>query len=328
MRILYSGTIDGAHSKNGGYQHILDNPLTQGVLLASNCLFGNVSKKFRLRKITYFLLDMKTRWARRHYDITHLFYADLTMSPLFPYKKRRNNKIVGTIHLDLEKQRFGKAYINNLKSFDGVIVLSSQQKEYYKNKFNIDTVFIPHGLDKPSFSFEKSLDIHGNEIDKDKINLITLGKNYRDFKTLEEAIIHFQNTPEIHFHIVGAPTMIKERLKDYTNVSIYNRLNDNQYYSLIEECDYSFLPLTFATANNALLEVQSLGRKSILPNLPGVLDYSAPSPLNIMYNSMDELFGIIGSLTKSGYVKEIEEYAKRFRWENIYKELNQFYSEL
>ena len=45
----------------------------------------------------------------------------------------------------------------------------------------------------------------------------------------------------------------------YKNAITYDWVDDNVYYTLLSKCDYNFLPLAFATANNTLLEAQFLG---------------------------------------------------------------------
>ena len=74
--------------------------------------------------------------------------------------------------------------------------------------------------------------------------------------------------PDIMFHAVGQCSDWKKRMSSMENITVYPFLSDD-YYSLLSKCDYNFLPLTFATANNALLEAQALGITSILPKISG-----------------------------------------------------------
>lgn len=83
------------------------------------------------------------------------------------------------------------------------------------------------------------------------------------------------------------------------------------------------MPVTFATANNALLEAQAVGIKSILPRIPGILDYAAID--NIFYDNIENLINLIDHLSKSSISTEIISHAQKFRWENIYLQLDEFY---
>lgn len=328
MKILYSGFIDPSHSAFGGYHNIINFPVDSKILLSENYPLGKIDKKYHLRKIPLWLLDFHTRILRKEYSITHLFYGEITMCPFIGYKKSKTHKTVITLHLDIEKQHLHSFFIKSLRNFDGIIVLSSQQQKYYKEKYNIDTTFIPHGFDTPKFSFKIAKDKNGLTLNPKIINLITCGKNYRDYVLLEKTIKHYSNNNQIHFHIVGAPSEVKIKLMNEHNVSVYDRLTDDEYYSLIQSCDYAFLPVTFATANNALLEAQALGIRSILPNISGILDYAAPRPLNLFYSSFDTLIGIIDDLNKTKPSQELIKYSMKFHWSNIFRELKQFYENL
>lgn len=326
MRILYSGFIDPAHSSYGGYHGILRYPGCAKALLTSDYPLGTLDKKFHLRKIPYWLMDLDTRIRRRNYDITHLFYGEVTMFPYMRYRKDTRHKTVITLHLDIEKQHNYKHFIKALPAFDGIIVLSTQQQAYYREKHGIETTFIPHGFDTPLFSRKLPKDENGKEPDPSKINLTTCGKNYRDFDTLLKVIAHFEHDSRFHFHLAGTPAGIKEKARKFSNVSIYPHISDDEYYSLIEASDYSFLPVLFATANNALLEAQALGVRSILPSVPGILDYAAPD--NLFYGGYDSLLSTIDGLGKSGAVESIRRHAGKFQWVNIFKQLDEFYANL
>ena len=328
MKILYSGFIDSQHSSFGGYHNILRYPDCTKSLLTTQYFLGKVDKKYHLRKIPLWLMDFHTRIKRFDYDITHLYYGEITMCPFFPYSKSATHKTVITLHLDIEKQNLHSFFLKSLSGFDGIIVLSSQQQQYYKEKYGIQTTFIPHGFDTPIFKKTVAQDIHGRSINRSKINLITSGKNYRDFATLQNIIDMFLNDERFHFHIVGAPNEIKQNLSMKRNVSVYNRLSDDEYYTLIQNCDYNFLPVSFATANNALLEAQALGIRSILPDIPGIMDYGAPKPLNYYYSNYEDLVQIIRNLEKAEISQSIIDFSQKFSWDNIFKQLEKFYKQL
>lgn len=329
MNVLYSGFRDPSHSINGGYDKITAIRLTKKILLSENYLFGKCKFKTHIMRIPVTFLDIHTRILRRRYDITHLFYGEITMIFFLPYFKSKKHKTVITVHLDVEKRRYPKLFIWLLRFFDGIIVLSSQQKNYLENKYNIKSTFIPHGFSTPQFTICMPRDVEGNLMSKDKINIITVGENYRDFATLKYVVNKLENNGKYQFHLVGIPDFIKGELSRCANVSIYPRLSDNEYYSLISKADYGFLPLLFATANNTLLEYQYLNLPSILPDIDGVSDYAAPEPLNYFYSDKEHLINIILSLNKSDKTEELSSFAqKHFDWDKIYEKLIVFYDSL
>lgn len=326
MRVLFSGFRNHLHSKEGGYDRIA-NMTGSDRLFADEMLLWKKWDSAVSKRLTLLLLDIITRIKRRKYDFTHLFYGEFSMFYFIPYVRSARHKLVITIHMDLEKRRFKKLFLKSLKAFDGVIVLSRAQQKSLKEKYGINSVFIPHGFNHPQYQDVLPVSLKGEAFDKNKINVIVIGQNYRDFKLLYDVISTIKRK-DILFHLVGIPLDEKvkyERFKDVTR--IYKYLDSNEYYSLIEHSDYNFLPLTYATANNTLLEAQFLNVCSILPDIDGVSDYASPE--NIFYSDKDECFRIFSNLKKRDRtVGVIKEFAEKFKWENIYKLLREYYNTL
>ncbi len=327
-RVLFSGFRDPAHSKSGGYDWITGYGDASDTLLLSEVPFGNISMKSGWIRLPLAILDLLTRFRRKRYDIVHLFYGDVTMLRFLPYRKSRTHKVVATVHLDIETRRFKKALIKQLRVLDRVIVLSSGQERELKEKYDIDAVFIPHGFNRPVFEKVNVADRNGRYLDGDKINVLTIGKTYRDFDLYDRIVSRLCSRPEIQFHLVGAPEDVKSRYVNAKNVRVYNRLEDNEFYSLISIADYCFLPLSFATANNSLLESQSLDLPLILPSIAGVEDYAAPAPMNIFYTSEEDLCEKLCELKKSKKDGQLSEFVERFEWSNIYRLLDSLYDNL
>ena len=320
-KILYVGYRDISHSSAGGYDGIIENPETDR-LMGENVLFGNIEVSQRGKILNVLVLDIISRVKRFKYDVVHYFYGDTMFVPYIKFKK---HKTIATIHLNVEdNHRKRTAFFRALKSLDGIVVLSSNQKRLLKEKYGIESEFIPHGFNKPKFVKEDT------GLDKKLVNICVLGQNYRDYDTMERIIMYcLKHRNDIRFHLIGQPQRIKEKYFNISNVVVYQRLPDNKYFSIIEECDYSFLPLTFATANNALLEAGFLGVTSILPKISGVEDYGAPKPLNLYYSNFDEAVNLFKGLKKHSKSDELIEFCeKNFLWDSVYKKLNEYYNAL
>ena len=323
MRVLFIGYRDARHSSAGGYDKIIGFPgsdyISDQMVPLKKIPVGQRGKSINL-----FFLDLFFRLKRHKYDISHIFYGDTI---IFPYKKSKKNKVVATIHLDLDqRKRFPALFIKALKSLDGVIVLSSQQAAILNEKYGINATFIPHGFSTPKFRH-----VCLDSIKDGKINVFYSGTNYRDVNALLDILSYCEaNRKDVFFHIVGQPSGFSAQLPKTANFTVYNRLTDDEYFSLLSACDYNYLPLTFATANNALLEAQFLGIPSILPSISGISDYAAPSPLNIFYVSREDMEEVFVDLEKvqDNRASELRNYANKFSWENIYKLLERFYLDL
>jgi glycosyltransferase involved in cell wall biosynthesis len=344
-KILVSGFSFGHITKYGGYDKIGKNPSVSYIHsnLCSIIFFPKLIK-YRLinkclnviRFICLFLLDIRARvlFAIK-YDVLHYVYTEDQY--FFPRIFRNKKKVIGTVHLDpISVENYhslgrNKNYLRFIQSFDVLITLSSEMAMLFNTRYGVKTKFIPHGFSKPSFVKIPYYDRDGKTIDKSKINVFFSGTNYRDYDTLMYIIENICNQ-NVYFHIMGQSNTNKKREKRlnnrYTHVSVYNRLTDDAYYSALNDCDYNFLPLTFATANNVLFEAQSFGLVSILPNISGICDYAAPNPLNIFYNDKNDALKICNSLQKTEHDNRIMEFSHKFDWENIYKQLDEVYNSL
>lgn len=289
MKVLYIGRRDPNHSKFGGYDYIAKNPNTD-YYDCNKTIFAKIPEGTPGKGILmYFCGFCYSLLKRNEYDVIHNFYGDFMLYAKCP--KNKKAKYVATIHLKTEK--LSKRKMRILKTYDAVIVLSKSEQLYLRQK-GVNAFFIPHGFNAPVF--EKSVS-EKNAVDKIKLNIFYSGMNYRDFNTFTRiASFVKEKRRDIVFHAVGQSASNKAILKNHENVKVYERLTDNEYYSLLNECDYNFLPLTFATANNALLEAQTLGKISILPNISGLTDY-ADKENNIFYNNASELESLFMSIT-------------------------------
>lgn len=327
MKVLFSGSRDLNHSSAGGYHKITDINLPKKILWLDQFPFSQ--KKNKLLHIPLILLELQTNLLKNKFDIVHFFYGDVTKYHFIPFKKTRKTKSIITLHLNIDhKKRFQKRFVKMLREFDGIIVLSSQQQNYLKAKYNLNSVFIPHGFSEPQFSYKVPKDLNGNIINLNKINITIIGENYRDYN-LVKIILDSRLKDDIQFHLVGTPKQYKDILGKYNNVSIYPRISNDEYFTLISVSDYNFLPVTFATANNTLLEAQFLNTPSILPKIEGITDYAAPEPYNIFYKNVGDLITNLNSLNKTPKEIYLSNFTKNnFDWNIIYRRILDFYENL
>ena len=319
MNILYVGHRDNNHSKYGGYDYIAKHPNTT-YLKDTDAPFGFIPLFKPFKNLNLLFLDLAAKRQKNVFDIIHFFYGDYMFFSPPPANSRA--KFVSTIHLKTSSMQTYK--INMLKHYAGVVCLSRSEEQELVN-LGINACFIPHGFNFPIFN---KLSPEKLDINNEKINIFYSGTNYRDFDTLKNILLYCtEKKYDYVFHVLGQTEVNKQVLKNYHNAVIYPRVDDDIYYSLLAECDYNFLPLTFATANNAMLESQALGITSIIPKISGITDYSDPDN-NIFYSNNDELFTIFDNLKKKSICKNLADYAKKFEWSNIYKLLDNFYSSL
>lgn len=317
MKILYAGYRDHNHSKYGGYDYIRYYP--EAVYLdAATLPLGHIPAGKRGKRLNLMVLDYFARKEKNFFDIIHFFYGDVCLFK--PKPKESFAKFISTIHL--KSEILSKSKLNILKSHDGVIALSTSETDRLK-ELGVNSYFIPHGFPMPLF--EKKV---CDNLDVNFINVFYSGMNYRDFDTFYKIARYcLEKKLFIRFYAVGQSPYNKEKLKGLSNVVICPRLEDDAYYSLLSQCDYNFLPLTFATANNALLEAQALGIISIIPKITGITDY-AECEHNLFYSSYDDIVALFDNLSKSVINNNLSEFSKSFLWENIYSQLKRVYEDV
>jgi len=321
MKILYVGYRDDNHSKYGGYDHIAQYPESD-FLDAKNVPFGFIPSGRRGKRINLFFLDIISRVKRYKYDIVHLIYGDSQL--LSAHGKNIKHKIVITMHLKIQDMTPKK--IEYLKKMDGVIVLSSEQY-FYAKKIGFNAYFVPHGFDKPTYNSLLPICKNNRTLDFSKINVFFSGTMYRNYDILYHFVNLIKNRNDIVIHVLGQKNNEKARLVDYNNVIIWERLSDDQYYSLLSMCDYNLLPLLFSTANNALMEAQNLGIRTIISDIEGVRDYACCDG-NLFFKDKYDLEKIVFILKKEFQSDTIIKHAQKYYWKNIYMQLQKLYIDL
>lgn len=320
-KLLFIGYSSEIRTKQSGYEHIVDlesQAYSTDYLDAASLPFGFIPCGSRGKRLNLYFLELIGHFKSKKYDLIHNFYCD--QPALLKLPKERNYKAVATTHLNYHN--FSKHQIKILRSYDVVICLNSKEEEFLKN-LNINAKFIPHGFYKPNFKLNQTI----FDAYKEKINICFAGVCYRDYKTLEFFISNIQQRLDIQVHLLGQKKAEKEFFSKFKNVKVYDFLSDDDYYSVLSLCDYNFLPLTFATANNTLLEAQFLGVESILPKMEGLCDYASANH-NIFYSDNTELLEIIKRLHKNKKNKELEVYSAKFSWNSIFAETIRIYDSL
>jgi glycosyltransferase involved in cell wall biosynthesis len=102
--------------------------------------------------------------------------------------------------------------------------------------------------------------------------LLVVGQNYRDFDQLEH-ILASRAERRVTTHLVGADAAVRERFAARSDVIWHARLSREAYERLLRESFALLLPLTFATANNALLEAYAGCLPVFATRIAGITDY-------------------------------------------------------
>jgi glycosyltransferase involved in cell wall biosynthesis len=216
-----------------------------------------------------------------------------------------------------------------VKLFDRVITVSPSQNEFF-------TAFLPpekvvtilHGIDTDFFS--PAPDPAAGISEQRTFRCVAAGQWLRDWVTLGEVAKRFQQDRDIEFHVVsGRPT----GLEDLSNVTHHRNIDDEALRDLYRDCDVLCMPLTGATANNAILEALACGLPIITTDLASTRAYVEDAGILAASGDADGIAAAVRALRSDASRKR--ELAARARaraeclaWPRIAKIYERFYAEL
>jgi glycosyltransferase involved in cell wall biosynthesis len=332
-RVLFSGFHYRHHNPGSGYDQVVAEP--SHYVSGENLPFADRLESTRPRHLNFLLLDLITIVRARRYDTVHYFHPEGT-AYLSPWILRLLGKrIVYTVHLD-DTQWLGptRSTHHRIKQFSlgaahVIVVLSSQQREVFSRAFPDKVVsFVPHG-----FTFE---DIREPSVELFEVRtraprrLVIVGANYRDFDILEHIVAQC-GSRDVRFDLVGMDDATRHRFAEHAGVVCHPRLDADSYNNLMWESFALLLPLTFATANNALLEAYNCYLPAFLSRIDGVTDYAADGD-RLLFSTPEEFWSKYDALAALG-PRELRDYCialhtearDRFAWPEVRAELAKLY---
>ena len=332
-KVLYSGFHYLHHNRGSGYDQIVPDP--DRYVSGENLPYADRLESTTPRHLNFLLLDLITLARALRYDTVHYFYPEST-AYLSPWLLRLLGKrIVYTVHLD-DSQWLGptrsvhhRIKQKSLRAAHAIVVLSSQQRGVFAAAFPDKRVsFVPHGFTFDSAA-EPPLDLFEARI-RGQRRLVLVGTNYRDFDTLEN-ILAQRGSRDVQIELVGMDDAAKSRFAQQAGVVCHPRLDAQTYNSLLLESFALLLPLTFATANNALLEAYSSYLPVFMSRIDGVTDYAADGDRSL-FSSAEEFWSKYDALAVLG-PQELRDYCvalhtaarDRFSWPKVRTDVAQLY---
>ncbi len=210
----------------------------------------------------------------RRVDIIHALYGDEHLNLLLSAKSLLPCPLVATFHLPTSRVtgRFENGQFEKLRRLDGAIVVSTAQLVVFRRWFGRDNVvFVPHGIDTDVFQPASS------RPDVDGLRLICVGGHMRDFAMLHRVADFCQNERlPVHFDLV-IPQADFRCFTGCDNVTCWSNISEEDLIGLYQAADVQFIPVTDATANNAVLESLACGTPVITTDVGGMRDYVSSS---------------------------------------------------
>ncbi|WP_158622811.1 glycosyltransferase [Aquabacterium soli] len=305
-------------------------------------IFSDGNYSFAGAVVRRLLIELMTVLKGLRVDVVHYIYPEGTVfiSPLV-LKHIFGKKVVMTFHLSpkwystypareslLKKcaRRFfqGLAY-RCVKTCDHAISLTTDAAAVYAKAYGLRGVsVVPHGIvvgpqPPPKLVVDKQVCI--------------VGRNYRDIDFIN-AVLGNERAHGYTFHLVGVDF---DRIYAPAGVAVHvhrERLSHAQYAEVLDRCLVMLLPLTFATANNAILEAY-LHKVFVLTTRAGMNEdylsdtlYEVQDP-QAFFDRADKLFaGAAGVEIQEALMQARKSATDRFGWPGVVRQLYVIYDRL
>ena len=328
QRLLFSGFGWDHHDENAGYHHVVaaaEDYVDGGKLWGSRGALGSLP-----RKINFLLIDLMTILRSFRYSAVLVFYPEQTGFLSAPLLKLFGKRVVYTLHLgeDYWFHRNNSVFLRlkrfNLRFVSRFIVLTEQQKLVFGKHLRAPIKAIPHGMRLHSPDCEPAAAPAVGE------QICVIGDTYRDYALLARIIVAInQRFPAMSIHLIGMKYDKLNGAQHSRNVVCHPRLSRQAYQDVLSNSRLLVLPLTFSTANNALLEGLACGIPVVTNDVVGVLEY-LPGP-EYVFSSVDHLCALIGQRLAQSAPERIAEadrlrgyVAHRYAWDTVQRQVTDY----
>jgi glycosyltransferase involved in cell wall biosynthesis len=200
----------------------------------------------------------------RRVDLVHFLDAEHSVQYLPFLRGYSRARLIGTFHQPADIVA-GLVRPEVVRRLDHVTLVSPEQVRLFSNLLPSDRIsVILHGVDTDFF--RPAADPKG----AGPFECITVGHWLRDYDALRKVVGKLSHCREISFRVVSPR---ESGLEELPNTKVCSRVSDEDLRGLYRRADVLLLPLTHATANNALLEGLACGLPVISTSLESVRAY-------------------------------------------------------
>jgi glycosyltransferase involved in cell wall biosynthesis len=253
-------------------------------------------------------LDTASSWWRRDTDLLHFIDGEHTAN-LLPWLTRRirnRGRTVATYHQSPHILP-GLVPLSVVSRLDHVTVVAATQRTYFEQALPPARIsVILHGIDTAFFHPVP-------RVPSATVRCLIVGSYLRDWSLLRGIARAFNDESNVAFDVVSssAPEF------DSSAVRVHRQVSDHSLRELYHRADILLLPLSDATANNALLEGMACGLPVIGSDLPSLREYAGPGVGTFVPHEIDAFVESIRKHSRDGNARVREGEAARLRAEAL-----------
>lgn len=267
-------------------------------------------------------------------SVVHFFYPENHLARAD--KIVRPAKVVVTVHhpfqwytspdpaLGWKRVKLVRALDKALHRVDAIILLEPTEVPLFQAEYKQAMVeFIPRGVVDFSRFFAEP------DPGERKLELVMTGINYRDWDAVEAVLAYMKDhEPNWKLHFVGGRQHAKALAEKYPQAIAHGWLTQDQYLGLLAKADFNFLPLTYATSNNALVEAHAVGTPTLITNLASVGPYCLGSTLR--FNDGPDAVRLLKELAadpgrRAALREQTRREATKFHWASLARQVEDLY---
>ncbi|NSW52306.1 MAG: glycosyltransferase family 4 protein [Anaerolineae bacterium] len=272
-------------------------------------------------------LAVGLRLLREKDTIFHFLYGETTYHYCGSLNHHRGNRILATFHLPPAGIQRSWMIEKPLQQLSAVVCVGTSQQDYLGKIVGHERVFFaPLGIDLDYYTPLQSFS------ERDPDLCLVVGDNYRDFATLRGVIeLVSYLRPQTHF-VAVLPQRCYALVGEHPNLTMKSKIPEAELLALYRSASLMVLPLTDATANNAVLEAMACGLPMVVTDVGSTRDYvsedcSSLTPVGAARKMAECVIDLLASPdTLETMSKAALTQAAKFAWPVVMNKVQMIYS--